>query len=104
MDVWGKEVVKDAELINKDLLDEFNDLNSDLVKLPTDYNINTNVPSVVPNVPSSNGVVAGASGGAVAIELHIDNFNNYSNEDIESLTEQVLATANAFMVRKGMTY
>ena len=100
----GKEVIKDAGLIKKDLLDEFNNIDSDMAKLPTDYNINTNVPSVVPNVPSSNGVVAGASGGAVAIELHIDNFNNYSNEDIESLTEQVLATANAFMVRKGMAY
>ena len=98
----GKQVIKDAELINKDLLDEFNDLDSDLVKLPTDYNINSNVPSVVPAAQSL--VAAGGSANGVTIEFHIDNFNNYSSEDIASLTEEILTTANAFITRKGVAY
>ena len=61
--------------------------------------------SVVPAVPNTtNNVAVGTAGGAVTIEFHIDNFNNYSSEDIESLTEQVLSTANAFVVRKGVAY
>ena len=102
LEASGKEVIKDAELINKDLLSEFDGLNSDLAKLPTDYNINSNIPSVVP--ASQNAVASGGSANGVTIELRIDNFNNYSSEDIASLTEEVLTTANAFMVRKGMAY
>ena len=52
----------------------------------------------------TNNVAVGAAGGPVTIEFHIDNFNNYSSEDIESLTEQVLSTANAFVVRKWVAY
>ena len=102
----GKDVVKDARFIKDDLLKEFDEISGDVTpSLPTDYNINTNVPSVVPAVPNTtNNVAVGAAGGAVTIEFHIDNFNNYSSEDIESLTEQVLSTANAFMTRKGMAY
>ena len=101
----GKEVIKDARWIKEDLLKEFDNLDTGLDKVPTDYEINTNVPSVVPTIPSTtNNVVAGASGGAVTIEFHIDNFNNYSSDDIESLTEQILNTANAFITRKGVAY
>ena len=100
----GNQVIKDADSIKRDLLNEFDDLNTDLAKFPTDYNINSNVPSVMPAIPTNNGAVSGAASGAVTIELHIDNFNNYSSDDINSLTEEVLATANAFMVRKGMAY
>ena len=98
----GNQVIKDADLIKQDLLNEFDDLNTDLAKVPTNYNINSNVPSVMPATTSN--VSLGGSAGPVTIEFHIDNFNNYSSEDIASLTEEVLATANAFMVRKGMAY
>ena len=100
----GNQVIKDADSIKRDLLNEFDDLSTDLAKVPTDYNINSNIPSVMPAIPANNSATSGATSGAVTIELHIDNFNNYSSDDINSLTEEVLATANAFMVRKGMAY
>lgn len=102
----GKDVIKDAKWIKKDLLDEFDEISDDVTpRLPTDYEINTNVPSVVPTLPTtSTGVSAGGVAGAVSIDFHIDVFNNYSSEDIASLTEEVLATANAFITRKGMAY
>ena len=100
----GNQVIKDANSIKRDLLNEFDDLSTDLAKVPTDYNINSNIPSVMPAIPANNSATSGATSGAVTIELHIDNFNNYSSDDINSLTEEVLATANAFMVRKGMAY
>ncbi|MBP5091803.1 MAG: hypothetical protein J6328_04520 [Bacilli bacterium] len=73
--------------------------------LLSDYETNTNVSSVVPAVPNTtNNVAVGAAGGAVTIEFHIDILNNYSSEDIESLANQMLSTAYAFMARKRMAY
>ena len=45
-----------------------------------------------------------ASNGPVNISLSIENFNNYSADDIEALTEEILSTANAFVIRKGVAY
>lgn len=41
-----------------------------------------------------------AINGAVTIEFHIDNLHNNSADDISSLTEEVLETANAYITRK----
>ena len=100
----GDDVLKDASLISKDLLDEFNDLDANFARLPTDYDINANVPDVLPSGTNPRSTTALASSGGVSIELHIDNFNNYSNDDIASLTEEVLATASGFLTRKEFAY
>ena len=104
IEVTGKQVIKDAEFIKKDLLDEFQDISTDVAKVPTDYNINTSVPDVVPSTPTSTGVSSSGGSSGVTVHLSIENFNNYSSDDIESLTEEILSTANAFVVRKGVAY
>ena len=100
----GKQVIKDAALIKQDLMSEFEDLNADVAKVPTDYNINTDVPQITPPTSTATNVGASASSGPVNIQLSIENFNNYSADDIEALTEEILSTANAFVVRKGVAY
>ena len=100
----GKQVIQDAGQIKRDLMSEFEDLNTDIARVPTDYNINTDVPQVTPSTPTATNVGATASSGPVTIQLSIENFNNYSSDDIESLTEEILSTANAFVVRKGVAY
>ncbi|MBR5990946.1 MAG: phage tail protein [Bacilli bacterium] len=101
----GRFALLKADEMVKEVDGAFNRLNADIVKAPADYDINANIPSVIPSRPmaSSNLNVGGASG-AVSIEFHIDNFNNFSGDDIESLTEQILNTANAFLMRKGVAY
>ena len=100
----GRQVIKDAGLIKRDLMNEFEDLNTDIARVPTDYNINTNVPQIAPSTPTATNVGAMASNGPVNISLSIENFNNYSTDDIEALTEEILSTANAFVIRKGVAY
>ena len=100
----GRQVIKDAGLIKRDLMNEFEDLNTDIARVPTDYNINTDVPQIAPSTPTATNVGAMASNGPVNISLSIENFNNYSADDIEALTEEILSTANAFVIRKGVAY
>ena len=55
-----------------------------------------------------NGAMAGAAGGVIGgglqLVLNITNFNNYSNEDIQQLTNEVLVTAGQFAKRKGVVF
>ncbi|MBQ5390356.1 MAG: hypothetical protein IIU58_05565, partial [Clostridia bacterium] len=55
-----------------------------------------------------NGAMATAAGGAISgglqLVLNITNFNNYSNEDIQQLTNEVLVTAGQFAKRKGVVF
>lgn len=52
--------------------------------------------------------MAGAAGGVIGsglqLVLNITNFNNYSNEDIQQLTNEVLVTAGQFAKRKGVVF
>lgn len=36
--------------------------------------------------------------------LNIANFNNYSNDDISQLTNEIMETAGQFAKRKGMVF
>lgn len=36
--------------------------------------------------------------------LSIQNFNNYSKEDIDSLTQEILESADNFIKRKGVAF
>ena len=46
---------------------------------------------------------AAVSGGFV-LNLSIANFNNYSSEDIEQLTNEIMVTAGQFAKRKGAVF
>ena len=66
--------------------------------LPTDFNVNGSV----------HGAMASSSGNTIGsglqLVLNITNFNNYSNEDIQQLTNEVLVTAGQFAKRKGVVF
>ena len=65
--------------------------------LPTDFNVNGSI----------NGAMAGATSGVIGglqLVLNISNFNNYSSEDIQQLTNEVLVTAGQFAKRKGVVF
>lgn len=51
--------------------------------------------------------MAGATSGVIGglqLVLNISNFNNYSSEDIQQLTNEVLVTAGQFAKRKGVVF
>ena len=94
----GDEAVKAAEGMAEDINGVMGDLAHDMqTALPTDFDVNGSIRSAV------DGVV-GKAASAFTIALNITNFNNYSNEDIRQLTNEVMETANQFAQRKGVVF
>ena len=99
IDANGDEAVKAAEAMSEDINDVMHGLAKDMeTALPTDFNVDGSI----------NGAMATAAGGAISgglqLVLNITNFNNYSNEDIQQLTNEVLVTAGQFAKRKGVVF
>lgn len=95
----GDEAVKAAEDMSADINDVMHGLAKDMeTALPTDFNVDGSV----------TGAMASATGGVIGnglqLVLNITNFNNYSNEDIQQLTNEVLVTAGQFAKRKGVVF
>ena len=82
--------------MTNDLNSVFDELNADMSGVPTDFNV-TSVKSGIRNGSA-------VSNGGVTIQLNIDSFNNYSSEDISSLTNEILETANSFIKRKEVVF
>ena len=85
------------------MADDINGVMGDLARdmqtaLPTDFNVNGSV----------SGAMASATGNTIGsglqLVLNITHFNNYSNEDIQQLTNEVLVTAGQFAKRKGVVF
>lgn len=90
------EAVTSAKNMSKDILSSFDDLNRDLVTtVPTGISAKTSAP--VYDFPKN-------STPQFTIELNISNFNNYGVEDIRQLTNEVMETANSFMLRRGVAF
>ena len=66
--------------------------------LPTDFDIGGSIGSSVSS--SAKGVF----GGGFSLQLNISTFNNYSSEDIEQLTNEIMVTAGQFARRKGVVF
>lgn len=96
IDETAGEVIGSAETMTKDLNSVFDGLGSDMSKVPTDFNVTSSVDSLrdTPN----------AVRGGISLQLQITNFNNYSAEDINSLTEEIMETADNFIKRKGVVF
>ena len=99
IDANGGEAVKAAEAMSEDINDVMHGLAKDMeTALPTDFNVDGSV----------SGAMASATGGVIGsglqLVLNITNFNNYSNEDIQQLTNEVLVTAGQFAKRKGVVF
>ena len=99
IDANGIEAVKAAEGMAKDIDGVMNELAKDMATaLPTDFHVDGSI----------GGSIADAASGAVTsgfqLVLNIATFNNYSNEDIQQLTNEVMVTAGQFAKRKGVVF
>ena len=96
IDDTAGEVISSAEDMTKDLNSVFDDLGADMNKVPTDFNVSSSIAT------ANDNAIKGYGG--LKLELNISNFNNYSKDDITSLTEEVLEVADNFMKRKGVVF
>ena len=96
----GDKAVKAAENMSSDISDVMNTLSDDMkTSLPTDFSVDGNIKSSLDSVNSSIG-----GQGGLSLILNITNFNNYSSEDINQLTNEIMETAGQFAKRKGMVF
>ena len=100
IDANGGEAVKAAEAMSEDINDVMHGLAKDMeTALPTDFNVDGNVHSTV-----SGGIADSAKASGLQLVLNITNFNNYSTEDIQQLTNEIMVTAGQFAKRKGVVF
>lgn len=96
IDETAGEVLDSANGMVSNLNSVFDGLSADMGKVPTDFNVTSAVS------PVSSGTQANQGG--LVLQLSIGNFNNYSNEDVTSLTEEIMETAGNFAKRKGVVF
>ena len=90
--------IKSATDMTNDLNSVFDDLSADLsTALPETIDVKS-VKS------TSLASVNDASAGGFVLQLSIGTFNNYTNEDITELTNEIMQTAGAFMKRKEVVF
>ena len=94
IDESAGEAIRSASDMTEDLNSVFDDLSADLT---------SSVPSSI-DVRGARSVGAVGSAGGFVLQLNITNFNNYSGEDIDELTNEVMQTAGEFIKRKGVTF
>ena len=96
IDETAGEAIDAATSMTKDLNSVFDDLSADLSStLPKDINVNAH--------SALTDDTKRASGGFI-LQLSIQNFNNYSSDDITELTNEIMATAGAYAQRKGVVF
>ena len=96
----GGQAVKAAEGMSKDINGVMQNLAKDMTTaLPTDFSVKGSVESVVSSAAS-----AGAGKSGFVLQLNIGTFNNYTNEDIRQLTNEIMVTAGQFAKRKGVVF
>jgi len=100
IDANGGEAVKAAEAMSADINDVMHGLAKDMeTALPTDFNVDGNVRGTV-----SGGIADATKVSGLQLVLNITNFNNYTNEDIHQLTNEIMVTAGQFAKRKGVVF
>lgn len=96
----GGQAVKAAEGMSKDINGVMRDLAKDMTTaLPTDFSVKGSVESTMSSAAS-----AGAGKSGFVLQLNIGTFNNYTNEDIRQLTNEIMVTAGQFAKRKGVVF
>lgn len=96
----GKDAVKAAEGMSADINDVMHGLAEDMeTALPTDFTVDGNIGASVKSAASGATAPTG-----LQLVLNIATFNNYTNEDIQQLTNEVLVTAGQFARRKGVVF
>ncbi len=96
----GKYAVKAAEGMSKDISDVMHGLAEDMeTALPTDFSVDGHIGASVKSATTGTTAPTG-----LQLVLNIATFNNYTNEDIQQLTNEVLVTAGQFAKRKGVVF
>jgi len=96
----GKDAVKAAEGMSADINDVMHGLAEDMeTALPTDFTVDGNIGASVKSAASGATAPTG-----LQLVLNIATFNNYTNEDIQQLTNEVLVTAGQFAKRTGVVF
>lgn len=96
----GGQAVKAAEGMSKDINGVMQDLAKDMTTaLPTDFSVKGSVEGAMSSAAS-----AGAGKSGFVLQLNIGTFNNYTNEDIRQLTNEIMVTAGQFAKRKGVVF
>ena len=99
IDANGGEAVKAAEAMSSEINDVMHGLAKDMeTALPTDFNVDGSISGAV------SGVAGAKNQSGLQLVLNIANFNNYSNEDIHQLTNEIMVTAGQFAKRKGVVF
>lgn len=99
IDKNGDMAVRAAEGMSSDVSSVMNSLADDMkTALPTDFSIDGNVKNSVNTQGLNSGV------GGLSLVLNIANFNNYSNDDISQLTNEIMETAGQFAKRQGLVF
>ena len=94
------QAVKAAEGMSKDINGVMQDLAKDMTTaLPTDFSVKGSMENAM-----TSAVSGGAGKSGFVLQLNIDTFNNYTNEDIRQLTNEIMVTAGQFAKRKGVVF
>lgn len=96
----GGQAVKAAEGMSKDINGVMQDLAKDMTTaLPTDFSVKGSVENAM-----TSAVSGGSGKSGFVLQLNIGTFNNYTNEDIRQLTNEIMVTAGQFAKRKGVVF
>ena len=96
----GDEAVKAAQAMSEDIDDVMQGLAKDMsTALPTNFDIDGSVGGAIASAADGVGRTSGFS-----LQLNIATFNNYSSDDIEQLTNEIMVTAGQFAKRKGVVF
>ena len=94
----GGQAVKAAEGMSKNINGVMQDLAKDMTTaLPTDFSVKGSMENAM-----ASAVSGGAGKSGFVLQLNIGTFNNYTNEDIRQLTNEIMVTAGQFAKRKGV--
>lgn len=86
------------------------DVNKDMVNaIPTDFDVSPNVDVNSSYSAVGTGGISGnfspvSLGQGVHISLNIENFNNYTDDDIDDLTDRLITSISEKMSRRGAVY
>lgn len=96
IDESAGEVIESANEMRKDLNSVFDELSADADGIDTEFTVTKNIEGGLRQ--------GGIDRGGITIQLNIENFNNYSREDIDQLTTEIMETAGNIVKRKGVVF
>lgn len=98
IDENANDVIHSAKVMTRDLNDAFRDVSADFSSVPATVNVTKTVDEARTNIIPQSG------NGGFFLQLAIENFNNYTNQDIADLTNEIMETADNFVKRREVVF